>query len=319
MAKQKNRRVNPAMPHHDDSCGKGARDIDHLTGYDFLRAVYPLDHPDDVDDGPDWLRSSYEETGNPWYLFTTIALTDQSKESVPAWVVDALLAAATKVANGVVLAPAAMATTGEPGLRGRNGKRVFPTSMDEALGLSTKRGGRPYYRAIGINVKREIFEYIEMIRACYDVSVEKACECVYYFRDVDACVIAVAVLEEHKKRGNYKDDAEYMRAYEDALTKNDKTFGAKFGASLSTLIDKYHRDGEEFRRRAFARHERNATVLKFRAPTEDDVRNMLMARWAGELLGMKENGADAWTIPEADARKFPMRPEFRKLADSLGL
>lgn len=297
------------------------RDVDELTGYDFLERVLHLG--EDVDDGEggyQWDHSAYEETGNPWYLFHAIALVSTSQEDVPKWVSDALFTAAAKVADGVLMAEAFMAVTGEPVLRGRNGKRVFPTSMDEALGLTSPRGARPYYRTHHArDVQRQTFELVETIRDCYDVSVEQACQCVYYFRDVTGCVIAAEVVNEHKKRGLFESEADYERAYAKAMTENDKTFGEIFGASLDTLIDKYHREGKLFRERALARSARRARALKLKELTADDLRNIRMMRWIDELLGLREYGSDAWTIPEADARTFSMRPEFRTLAIKAGL
>lgn len=288
--------------------------LDGLSGYDAIRAVYG----EDSDESCTAFQMAYSKSRNPWYLFAAVGVVETNKLSVPQWIQDALFDAAAKVATSVIV-------------QGFWKDGAMPPSMDAALGLTTKRGGRPYYTTLE-SFRRidSIFHVIDCIRACYDVSIEQACQCAYYFIDVDDGFVRAELVNEAKKRGRFASESDYQAAYSDAVKEGEKTLGEKFGASLDSLIDRYHREGRAHRK---TRHCSRLAMLKKKADQEpgeegDAIRAMLadeayghkadMWHWLEELLGMQDY-ADVWAIPEADARKFPMRPEFKALADAAGL
>lgn len=228
----------------------------------------------------------YEKSKSPRWLFSAISFSKSGVAETPEWILSALLEAARSVALGVIAGPEIVK------------KYKIPGSMDKALGITSERGKKSYITSEQKRDGRDdIFRVIEMLRACYEVSVEQACESAYYFRDVERFALASALVDVKE----YADEASYSAAVA-CLRSYDKTLGEGYGATLDTLIDRYHREGAAYR--------------------EENPRPAIgmMEEWAGELLGMKEvPDFEAWSVPSADARKFRKRPEFQEIADNVGL
>lgn len=290
--------------------GGSNRDEEETEAIEFLNSMMG----DDDESVTDGMRRYYERSKDPWFLFFAIHAVKDG-ESIPDWISKALFDAARSVALGAsikIIAENNPLKHDAPAIPWSK----IPWSMDAALGIKSTRGrSHPHVVAQREANRDDLFNVVNMLRASYDISIDKACESAYYMHDAVGCAVACALVES--KRSQFETEEAYKLALAEALERSDKTFGDKFGASLDTLIDAYHRNAKNHREVKLARIASN--VADFDRNSYDE---FLRSRWAAELIGMQDCD-DVWKVAEADPRKspgeFPMRPEFRKLADELGL
>lgn len=103
----------------------------------------------------------YQETKNPYFILRALHASNWGDFTPPEWALDALL----KAVHG------AMRKHNE------TGKRI---SLDDALGLSLKRGNAPCEsRAHRASIERNSFDLVRTIHVCFDVPIPTACEIAY--------------------------------------------------------------------------------------------------------------------------------------------
>jgi hypothetical protein len=290
--------------------GGSNRDEEETEAIEFLNSRMG----DDDESVVEGMRRRYERSKDPWFLFFAIHAIEDD-EGVPDWISKALFDAARSVALGASIKILAENNTFKSDMSTIPWGKI-PWSMDAALGIKSTRGrSHPHVVANKEFNRDAVFNIVNMLRAAYDISLEKACESAYYMFDADACAVACATIEAKKTR--FETEEAYRSALADAFDRSNKTFGEKFGASLDTLIDAYHRNAKIYRAAAIARIA--SAVADFDPNSYDEI---LRCHWAGELMGMRDSDY-VWKVAEADPRnspsEFPMRHEFRKLADKLGL
>lgn len=290
--------------------GGSNRDEEETEAIEFLNSMMG----DDDESVVEGMRRYYEHRKDPWILFFAIhAVKDD--EGIPDWISKALFDAARSVALGASVKIIVENNPLRQDMSAIPWSKI-PWSMDAALGIKSTRGrSHPHVAAQKESNRDDLFNIVNMLRAAYDISIEKACESAYYMFDAEGCAVAYAQIQARKSR--FGTEEAYSSALAEAIDRSNKTFGEKFGASLDTLIDAYHRNAKTYRAARLASVTSN--VADFDPNSYDE---LLRGKWAGELLGM-QGFDDVWKVAEADPRnspsEFPMRSEFRKLADELGL
>jgi hypothetical protein len=207
-----------------------------------------------VEDRKNWAAGTaehakrmFKETSNPYYIILSLAATKIGDFKPHDWALDALL-------TGVVKA---WVDEGD-------GKKL---SLDDALGLRTRRGGAPVsQKASTASCEDGVFRLIKTIHTCFDISIPDACEIVYYSIDFQFATEMEEVMWRPWKWPEDIDKEEFVSIEEiekakskkiiDRFSKTPKVFnklsardwwsitrGDRLGYSLEYLIDRYYRVG----------------------------------------------------------------------------
>jgi hypothetical protein len=220
-------------------------------------------------------KRMFDATANPYYVISAIAAARTAEWKVPDWALNFMLDAIKRAYWSSY----------------SSSKFV---SIDAELGIKTKQGGTPKkLRAYRDSEEVIVFDDIQILHKCFDISVPEACELVYFeidhsfARQMQESMHSEIVFDEaYEKRGITKkliDDLncsgmERNRAYiasplhTDAVREKLKTgkwleitTGERLGYGLEHLIERYHRLGAKLAAAGQARYTDEIATLSLHA------------------------------------------------------
>lgn len=198
-------------------------------------------------------KRMFDATANPYYVISAIAAARTAEWKVPDWALDFMLDAIKRAYWSSY----------------SSSKSV---SIDAELGIKTKQGGTPKkLRAYRDSEEIIVFDDIQILHKCFEISVAEACELVYFEIDhsfarqmQESMHREIVFTEEHEKRGITKQVIENLNhlgmernrahtanpLHTDAVREKLKTgqwlevrTGDILGYGLEHLIERYHRLG----------------------------------------------------------------------------